>query len=129
MKITIPGKPISWKRARTNNKRYYDEQVKQKESYGILFKMKQKEPLTGPLTLVCCFVFQYPQKQRNKMKLNQPYDKKRDLDNMIKFALDAGNGILYHDDSQIVHIIALKVYGPLPKTMIELKPYEEKERI
>ena len=63
------------------------------------------------------------------MKLNQPYDKKRDLDNMIKFALDAGNGILYHDDSQIVHIIALKVYGPLPKTMIELKPYEEKERI
>ena len=125
MKITIPGKPIPLRRPRINNKRLYDTQTKVKESYGILFKMKQKEPLTGPLTLVCCFIFQYPQAQRKKMKLNHPHSSRPDGDNLLKFIMDAANGILYHDDSQVAHIIVLKCYGPIAKTMIELKPYED----
>ncbi len=33
-----------------------------------------------------------------------------DLDNLLKGFLDAGNGILWHDDAQIVELRANKVY-------------------
>jgi Holliday junction resolvase RusA-like endonuclease len=35
---------------------------------------------------------------------------KMDLDNMVKFVMDAANTIIYHDDKQVTHLIANKVY-------------------
>lgn len=126
MKITIPGKPIPLRRARINNKRFYDSQTKLKETYRILFKMKQNQPLSGPLSITCCFVFPYPKSQLKKMgETLSPRPIGSDIDNLLKLIFDCGNGILYHDDCQIVHVSALKLFGPVAKTMIELKPYEE----
>ncbi len=36
---------------------------------------------------------------------------KPDIDNIIKSICDALNGILWHDDSQVTHIVAGKQYG------------------
>ena len=44
--------------------------------------------------------------------------KKPDLDNLTKFIKDAGRGIIYHDDSQVVHETADKIFSPKPHTEI-----------
>jgi len=37
-----------------------------------------------------------------------------DLDNLVKGIWDAGNGVLWVDDSQIIHLEASKLVGPPP---------------
>ena len=49
---------------------------------------------------------------------------KPDLDNLEKFYLDCGNGILWDDDSQIVHLSSSKYYTNNPRTEIGIN--EEK---
>lgn len=51
---------------------------------------------------------------------------KPDVDNLCKFYCDAANGILWTDDSQIVHLEALKIYSFEPRTEIEF--FEAKYR-
>lgn len=43
---------------------------------------------------------------------------KPDVDNLVKLAKDALNGVLWVDDSQVVALTAHKVYGAEPKTCI-----------
>ena len=45
-----------------------------------------------------------------------PYPSSCDLDNLIKFVLDALNGVLYDDDSRIVGINAYKVWADDPQS-------------
>lgn len=47
-----------------------------------------------------------------------PHTKKPDLDNCAKFVKDCANGILWHDDSQVVYLKASKAYHPQPATEI-----------
>ena len=47
---------------------------------------------------------------------------KPDTDNYIKSTLDALNGVLWHDDSQIVKIEAEKKYSDHPKITVSVKP-------
>jgi Holliday junction resolvase RusA-like endonuclease len=47
---------------------------------------------------------------------------KPDIDNLLKAALDAINGIVVADDAQAVEIIARKVYGVNPKTIVTVAP-------
>lgn len=53
--------------------------------------------------------------------------KKPDIDNLIKFALDIGNGILWTDDSKITKITAEKQYSDEPKTIIEIVAFLPKD--
>jgi Holliday junction resolvase RusA-like endonuclease len=48
------------------------------------------------------------------------HNKKPDFDNLSKFYCDAANGILYHDDSQIVKGSFKKVYSENPRTVITI---------
>jgi Holliday junction resolvase RusA-like endonuclease len=38
------------------------------------------------------------------------YPKKKDIDNLVKFLLDAMNKVVYHDDSAITKLIAEKLF-------------------
>ena len=58
-----------------------------------------------------------------------PMDKKPDIDNLIKFVLDAlqGQNAYFVDDSQVVRILAEKIYSDNPRTEIMIvEEYEEK---
>jgi Holliday junction resolvase RusA-like endonuclease len=47
---------------------------------------------------------------------------KPDLDNFVKAAIDAINGIVVIDDAQITEIGARKIYGVSPKTIVTIGP-------
>ena len=49
---------------------------------------------------------------------------KPDLDNYIKAIMDAGNGILWADDSQVCELHSIKAYGSprIEVTVMELLP-------
>ena len=47
-----------------------------------------------------------------------------DLDNFVKSALDAVNGIVVADDSQIVEVRARKKYGDQPKLVATVHPLD-----
>ena len=38
------------------------------------------------------------------------YNKRSDIDNLTKMYLDTANGVLFHDDSQVVDLYASKIY-------------------
>ena len=50
-----------------------------------------------------------------------------DIDNLIKFVLDALNGVLYHDDCQVVKVSAIKLRDNLGacngRTIVKFYPY------
>lgn len=73
-----------------------------------------------PISLKLVFYFKILKHEKNK-KNGYPVIKKPDIDNLIKFILDAGNGFLFYDDSQIYEISAKKIYGDDFKTEITIE--------
>ena len=76
------------------------------------------EPLTGPLRLRCVALLPVPaswsNRQRQRALSGQRWPTGRpDLDNVIKI-VDALNGIVFQDDSQIVALQAMKQYAEKP---------------
>jgi Holliday junction resolvase RusA-like endonuclease len=49
--------------------------------------------------------------------------KRPDLDNYLKMVLDALQGVVYVDDSQIVYMISSKIYSERPGIRIEVSQY------
>lgn len=49
---------------------------------------------------------------------------KPDIDNICKSVFDAGSGILWLDDSQIVRLVATKTYGDRPWVALRVEQYQ-----
>jgi len=107
----------------------YDPQLKEK----TLFQKKlrahlcEKGVITALLSndrpfVLLSFYMPFPKSQLKKNTIIEeiPHNKKPDLDNLIKFVLDCGNGLLWLDDCKIPYISAFKEYGKEPKTIIEI---------
>lgn len=148
MKVIIPGKPIALQRARAFNEKgkilHWDSQRKEKEwvrrimmnQVSNVSNWENLEDVKETISLLNCdqfFVgldFHMPMpKNLSKSKINaiacgfSRYNKKPDIDNLVKFYLDCGNGILFSDDRMIVQLQASKVYSEEPKTIITVKPF------
>ncbi len=50
--------------------------------------------------------------------------KKPDIDNIVKVVADALNGVAYHDDTQIVMVVAKKVYSSLEGLDVTVEEYK-----
>jgi Holliday junction resolvase RusA-like endonuclease len=74
---------------------------------------REKAPkFDGPLKVVMGFGFERPKSVSEKKRphhITSP-----DLDNLIKTVGDAGNGILWEDDKQIVEMKCFKYYSKAP---------------
>lgn len=50
-----------------------------------------------------------------------------DIDNLVKFVLDSLNGVVYHDDRQVVKVVAYKMRDNdgycNGRTVVEIKPF------
>jgi Holliday junction resolvase RusA-like endonuclease len=78
----------------------------EKSAQALMRKQFWMQPLEGPIRMAIVFNFPRPAKPKDKSwHIVRP-----DLDNLIKAVSDAGNGILYSDDSQVCELYACKKY-------------------
>ena len=94
--IVVTGlKPIPKQRPRFGNGRAFTPATTRayEDTLGWRFRQAAKVPLLGPIRVGIAF----------------ETSSRADVDNLAKAVLDAGNGILYGDDSQVVSLIISKV--------------------
>ncbi len=125
--LIIPGPPIALKRPRFFKNKAYDSQKKEKSGIRWLLKAKKLLTLTGPLLVT--FAFNMPiassLSKRQTDRLCVHHTSTPDIDNLIKFYLDCGNEILWHDDKQISELNATKKYSEKPETIISIHQIQE----
>ena len=102
-------------------------------SYENLIKMEYRrqcgdiffEPKT-PVSVVLTAYYAIPQsasKKKRKAMLDhilRPV-KKVDVDNLVKCYMDAANGVIFHDDVQVVDLQVRKFYDERPRVVITVE--------
>ena len=127
--INIPGAPIAKKRPRFARRgkfvtTYNDQQTEEGKFICLMqTQLNGHKPIpTGtPITMEISFYMPFPASMSAKKRKVAYHTKKPDLDNMIKFVKDCANGVLWHDDSQVMGIKASKIYSDEPKTIFVLR--------
>lgn len=71
---------------------------------------------TGPICVSIDFTFTRPKSVSEKKRPHPSC--KPDVDNVCKMVFDAGTGLLWKDDAQIVTLLARKIYGAQASTKI-----------
>jgi len=116
---TVDTKPLALKRARMGRShQIYNPSIPDQKAFAQQLSMSfPDEPLRGPLLLDIQFIFGRPKTHlsKNEEKFLLPkapveHTAKPDIDNLVKFYLDALNGHVYVDDSQFIQLIAGKRY-------------------
>ena len=71
------------------------------------------DPFTGPLVVTIKAVYALPKgKYRKRVpRLSEPSQNAKDVDNIAKAVLDAGNGVLWVDDHQVWRLTVEKWQG------------------
>jgi Holliday junction resolvase RusA-like endonuclease len=126
LNIVIPGNPISKKRPRFARRgrfvQTYNPQESEEGKFVCLMQNQiNHDPISAgtPIDLKLEFHMPFPASISKKKKESGLFHtKKPDLDNLIKFVKDCANGILWHDDSQVVRVEAVKCYRDNPATHI-----------
>lgn len=131
--LAIPGVPIAKKRPRFARRGKFVTAYNPQESEEGKFICLMQNNLNGhppihagtAIFLTLCFYMPIPASLSKKKRNSLTYHtKKPDLDNLIKFFKDCANGILWHDDSQVVWINAVKSYADQPGTVITMEWHE-----
>lgn len=129
----VTGQPVGKARPRvTRAGRVYTpkktEQAEQDIKKMAGYAMCGDPPLQGALELSVIFRMAVPASW-TKGKRQQAYRQemrpavKPDIDNLIKTVMDACNGVIYLDDSQVIKLAASKVYvteEQVPMTIISV---------
>lgn len=126
--ISLAGDPVAKTRARVvRGKSGKVWSFTPKKSAGFndrlraeaIHEMKGKKPLEGALSVTVCAYMPIPKSLKKKVKACDFHTKKPDLDNIIK-QLDALNGVVYKDDSQVALLTATKIYSIEPRLTIQV---------
>lgn len=134
IKFTVPGNPVAKGRARSfiRNGKIGHYTPNKTVSYENLVKIMAAEAMDGlnpideaVLMNVGLYVqipLSWAQKKQMEARNGEirPLSKP-DLDNYIKAISDAMNGVVFHDDKQIVELSVKKYYSDLPRAEIEIK--------
>lgn len=124
----VLGDPTPLARGRFVNRRVWDSQKQEKLIFGLNLKnLHGNKPLfTGPLHLELNFFFPIPRSKQKKNLAGTYHFFRPDLDNLIKFAADCANGVLFKDDAIIASIKSCKLYDlDKPRTEIIIIPLKE----
>lgn len=128
--LCIIGKPIAKKRPRFARRgkfvTTYNDQETEEGRFILDLREELKQtgcpfpiPASVPIWITLTFHMPIPKSMSKKARLsNVQHTVKPDLDNLIKFVKDCCNGIVWHDDSQVVGIKAVKEYMESPRTVI-----------
>lgn len=127
----IPGNPVAKGRARAFKQGNYIAHYTPEKTvnYENLVKMvavqdmKGKQLISGPVSMVISLFFQIPESWSNKKRLSALNGTVRptvkpDLDNCCKVVADALNGVVWHDDKQVVEVVVKKFYSDRPRANV-----------
>lgn len=124
-KTTIEMTPVAKQRPRLTRtgKAYTPRETRDAENLIKNHIFTTRPPrFEGPVAIVTRYVLSRPSSAPKKRKWPQV---RPDLDNFLKLTLDALNGILFHDDGQVVSLAAQKEYGDPPRVEITVKAVNE----
>ncbi|UJV42914.1 RusA family crossover junction endodeoxyribonuclease [Streptomyces sp. AMCC400023] len=110
--LTVPGDPPTKARPRFSNGRVYkleaDEEAENRTGWHL--RKQFPRPLTGNVALGAVFY--------------RPDLRRIDVDNMLKHVLDAANGIVWLDDSQVTALVGVaELDAEEPRTLIVIAPH------
>lgn len=89
----------------------------ERDAAMIMRSLMQGKPLDGPLKLTARFVLKRPKRPKHKTEpITRP-----DTDNYLKALKDAATGVLWVDDSHVVHEDARKLYGEPSRIELQLE--------
>ena len=125
IQIIIPGEPVAQGRPRFARRGQfvstYDppksrswKGVAQVHMIEALAKAEAKPLAAGvPVELQVIAIFSCPKSQyrKNTPRERRHHTKRPDADNILKAVKDAGTGILWHDDSQVMDARVIKIIG------------------
>ena len=129
MIFEILGKPYGKGRPRfTRNGHTYTpaETTNYENLVRLAYQQAGCEKLEGEIVATIKAVYPIPKstskkKRAEMLAVNIRPTVKPDCDNIAKTILDALNKIAYDDDSQVVGLGVVKVYGEVAKVIVELK--------
>lgn len=128
--MIIPGKPISKARPRFFRRgAFVGTYSTQKTEEGLFMLQVQSrlppghKPPSGPVKVELVFGMPIPKSMPKSKVKGIPYwhDKKPDLDNLVKFVLDAIRNLVIADDATVSALIAVKLYAIAPFTEITVE--------
>ena len=132
--ITVPGTPVADTRPRVTKNGVYDPRAKEKLRFRDYAKAQCLYlPPKDAVMLFATFIMPRPKshygtgRNSGKLKPSAPiryqHTVKPDIDNLLKFVLDALNGIAYVDDKQVAFCSAKKRYTDShdPRTIVEIE--------
>ena len=129
--LVIPGIPQTKLRPRFSRFkgkiRTYDSQGEEKETFKWQLKsrMRNEAIISEALEIIIMFYMPIPKSTAGKKRVlmldgTVKHTKKPDIDNLLKFALDCMNELVYDDDKQIYRATTAKYYDIEPRTEITL---------
>lgn len=135
----VPGKPQGKSRARTYYNANAGKHVSSTPDKTVLYENFIKERYLQksdgayleagtPVTLHIVARFLPPKSKSKKVKQQMLNGeilplKKPDMDNIVKVVADALNGVAYHDDTQVVLVVAKKAYSAMEGLDITVGEY------
>lgn len=94
--------------------------------------MAGRDPFEGPLSVSLRFRMPIPKSATKRARLGMAageiaHTSRPDLDNCQKAILDAMNGVVFHDDSQIVRSFTTKLYAEQPGVDVRVEAFQPQE--
>jgi Holliday junction resolvase RusA-like endonuclease len=120
----LEGKVHAQKRPRFYRNRVINPNKKSQDEVKVRIAEIVTSPMNGALHIEFDIRMKRPKKHygRGGLKDTAPFfhTLKPDIDNIIKFYMDAFNGVLYDDDKQVASIGARKIYASHPGVFFEV---------
>jgi Holliday junction resolvase RusA-like endonuclease len=127
--FTVPGEPRGWARARTQGARFFTDNKTRSEKQAVAAWAigAGARIIDGPVEVRLTAYLRIPKSATKKARaamlahIERP-TKKPDGDNLAKLALDALNGVCWHDDVQVVDLTVRKFWSDEPRLVVEISP-------
>lgn len=113
MNIVLKIRPEPYRRMRTGKGMVYTDpeyRAYKEAIWRMTASQYRDQPIDGAISLMLTFAFKNPATHANK-PVPRPYNRRPDIDNLAKPIMDALNGVLWNDDSQITKVFAEKIYS------------------
>lgn len=121
MKLIIPIEPVAKGRPRFTKQGFTYTPAKTRDAEAYLRAFASQYPKFAPGLPLSVSIDFYLTKPKSVGKKREFPIVRPDLDNYIKI-VDAFNGVLWDDDSQIIRMLARKEYGYPARIEIEINP-------